>query len=161
MAPFPFQKSPRAMLGEPRIRCCIHGCRRTFRRSKVRGTETMCTRHYGCAPDLKAAHQESKKRAKKYTRRLEKARKRWSATSSFIAYLTGQETEAWQFSFAAWVAIKLRAQKLQDDGHFAPKPRGRFNTSHFPTSNDAAKRDQPRIGHSFEAEFRRLKRFMA
>lgn len=136
-----------------RIPCCIVGCRRTFKTEALGDghNEFMCGKHFRVDPEL--------------VRRLRRVRQLWGKADrkGYRAFQDGNIPMAATMSalmdrLAAadreiWTSIKDEAQRQQDAGFFAPKPRSRRKTV------EAAPTD--RLAAGFEDQFQRLKKAQA
>lgn len=133
--------------------CCITGCKRTFRADRCGDGEIMCGRHYRCDLRLVEHFKSLKARFRKIGGRLNKIHARGGAS---VEWLEQRWQRAWRPVGDAWAALKAEAQRQQDAGFFAPKPRRRkvlqstFDAEPHPHST--------RIASKFEDQFQRMKR---
>lgn len=131
-----------------RVPCCIKGCKRTFR-AEVLGedSEYLCGRHYRADGELQRLHKDLRRRL----RRMVTILNRYHRTSR----RTDQQCEAIYRRMErrcnqAWNEIRITAQRMQDAGYWAPRPR---------TRGLAPKRKQAvsPLQSGFDANFQRLK----
>lgn len=137
-------------MSEPaRISCCIAGCRRTFRAELCGDGDIICGRHYKCAPELKRLLLESRRLWFKLVR-LGDAHARRSGGLVPVKVVKAMRT-CMRRHDRRWAALKAEAQRQQDAGFFAPKPRRRKSAT-------CAKTQTSPLAGRFEDQFQRLKR---
>lgn len=147
-----------------RIPCCIDGCRRTFKSDHAGGaTELMCGKHWRAVgkrlPEVKA-------RQLRYKRLLRRMKHKfpdiwdpdWHKQFKFAVFVAGPRPRRLVHFMVkrcneAWATLKAEAQRLQDQGYFAPRPRGKR------ASKKGQKIIDPHAAR-FEDQFQRLKRSM-
>lgn len=134
-----------------RVSCCILGCKRTFR-AEVLGddSEYMCGKHYRADPVLQRIHKDLRLRSRRMVTILNRYHKtsRWSDEQCEAVY-----QRMVRRCNKAWSDIVTKAQEMQDQGFWAPRPRSRKLA---PKSKQAV---SP-LNSAFEAEFQRKKRAM-
>lgn len=133
-----------------RVPCCIIGCRRTFKaEANHQGEEVMCGRHMRCDGGLLERFRTVKRRASRLITLLNRRHAAGTMSPVMCEHIwkrmDGRLGEAWG-------AIKAEAQRQQDAGFFAPRPRGRSKLA----SSDRSKPSP--LASRFEDQFQRLKR---
>jgi hypothetical protein len=138
-------------LTEPgRISCCINGCRRTFK-AEVAGDSSlyMCGKHFRCDLELLGRIRRIKRRLTKIERKFKRLCARAITEDDIIRYEHVLDTLAAMHN-TVFDEIRREAQRQQDAGFFAPKPRRRGAVRDERTTDPLAAR--------FDDQFQRLKR---
>lgn len=153
------------MTDPTRVPCCISGCRRTFKRQAGddESTRIMCGRHFRCDAVLLGRMRRTRRRYQRFNRQFEAIDRLLRRPQELSAprhrslkqrhlKLARICNKLWHRDQAAWEEIRVEAQRQQDAGFFAPKPRSRRKPAETALPDPLSSR--------FEDQFRRLKRMM-